>query len=221
VKTLQEFTDWMASRGDGAEITEEEFVELAAGFATPVTAETAKAFLATEEGEPVAKSLADARVTAAIATWKENNLDKLVQTQYDELHPPETDADKRNRAMQAEIDELKAERKRDAMLSVAVKTANELELPADPDLLRFFYGSDEDETVANLNVWSSKFREALDAQVDAKFKAAGGAPPKKSGDATPSTANPFAAETRNLTEQGRIMREDPEKAARLKAAATS
>ena len=51
------------------------------------------------------------------------------------------------------------------------------------------------------------------------FKTAGGAKYNPAGGGNPPTVNPFAKDTFNLTEQGRLLRQYPEQAREMAAAA--
>lgn len=74
--------------------------------------------------------------------------------------------------------------------------------------------TDIDDMVALLKSWKEK---DVKTEVDKRFKENGYAP--KKSDALNNGVNPFKKETFNLTEQIRITNENPELAAKLKAAA--
>lgn len=88
-------------------------------------------------------------------------------------------------------------------------------------LVDFVMGEDETEIDGKVKAFKELFTKAVNKAVDAEVKKRfkeGGYTPKK-GDGLSGEVNPFKAETLNVTEQIRLKINDPEKAARLMAAA--
>ena len=88
-------------------------------------------------------------------------------------------------------------------------------------LVEFVMGEDETDIDGKVQAFKELFNKAVDkavtAEVNKRFKD-GGYTPKKSAELN-GGVNPFKTETFNLTEQIRIINENPELAAQLKAAA--
>lgn len=94
-----------------------------------------------------------------------------------------------------------------------VDKLRELELPLEfRDILA---GADVEKTDERIKSFADQWQKALQAAVDKKFKDAGDDPGKGNGDG--GTKNPWSKEHFNLTEQARIMRENPELAKQLQA----
>jgi NH3-dependent NAD+ synthetase len=55
-----------------------------------------------EDGKKLLQSLSDNRVTRGIDTWKQNNLDKLVEEEIGKRFPPETEEKKETSRLGAE-----------------------------------------------------------------------------------------------------------------------
>ena len=107
----------------------------------------------------------------------------------------------------------------------AVKALKEAGLDDGSDLslslVDFVMGEDETDIDGKVTAFKELFTKAVNKAVDAEVKKRfkeGGYTPKKSNGLS-NEVNPFKAETFNLTEQIRLRNEDPEKAARMMAAA--
>ena len=88
-------------------------------------------------------------------------------------------------------------------------------------LVDFVMGADETDIDTKVKAFKELYTKAVEkavkAEVDKRFKESGYTP--KKGDNLNNGVNPFKAETFNLTEQIRILNENPELAAQLRAAA--
>lgn len=135
------------------------------------TAVDVEGFLDTEEGKKLLQPRLDQYFTKGLNTWKEKNLEKLVEERVKELYPEETEEQKRIRALEKKIEETERAAKRQELLNKAVKQATEKGLPS--DIVDFFLGEDEETTLSNLSMFEEKYNEAVQKAVDAKFKANG------------------------------------------------
>jgi len=158
----------------------------------------------------------DKHSTKSLETWKQNNLEALVTAKVKELHP---DADPRDAAMntlKAELAQMKAEGVRKELANKALKIAQEKKLPL--ELVDFLIGADESTTLGNLTALEKVFTTHIEAVVAERLK--GGYVPPSGGTPPPGTKNPFKqGPDFNLTEQGKIFKENPTLAAQLMAQA--
>lgn len=98
---------------------------------------------------------------------------------------------------------------------VALHTVDALTEKLLPLSFKSFLARDsKEETDKAIVAFATEWQKALDAEVEKRFKNGGGDPPGGKGGGKGET-NPFDPKTINLTEQGRIFNEDPEKARRL------
>jgi hypothetical protein len=86
------------------------------------------------------------------------------------------------------------------------------------DLVPYFVGQDEESTTNNLTALESIWQQHLQKAVEEKFKESGRSPNNTGGGGSGQT-NPWKRETFNLTEQGRLLRDNPELARQLMAQA--
>lgn len=102
-------------------------------------------------------------------------------------------------------------------LSQAVEELQERNLPK--TMAHRLVDEDAEKTLENIKAFESEFNAALDARVEEEVaEALKGKGPKRKG-STGNMVNPFAKETFNLTEQGKLLKENPELYKTLKAQA--
>ncbi|MDD3001757.1 MAG: DUF4355 domain-containing protein [Candidatus Riflebacteria bacterium] len=85
-----------------------------------------------------------------------------------------------------------------------------------PDFATMLVAENPEVTLKNINMFEQKFRAALEVAIDERVK--GRTPTKGSNDGD-KQFNPWAKESFNLTEQGKILKEDPVLAERLRKSA--
>lgn len=86
------------------------------------------------------------------------------------------------------------------------------------EFVPFVRGSSEDDTNTRVETFKAAWQAAIQAAVDDRFRGTGG-DPARSQDTSHGEPNPWKKESFNLTKQGEILRTDPTKAAKMKAAA--
>jgi len=124
-----------------------------------------------EEGKKLLQSLSDNRVTRGIDTWKQNNLDKLVEEEIGKRFPPETEEKKKLRDLERKHSELVRELKKKDLLTKAVEIATVKRIPL--KLIDKFIGEDEETTLSNLGLFEEIFSKAVEEAVAEKFRANG------------------------------------------------
>ncbi len=134
------------------------------------------------------------------ALEEKERLSKLSEKERKEEELSQREKDIEKRLREIELKELKA----DAVSDLADKG-----LPS--DFADFLLADNAENTLANIN----NFKKAFDEAVNAKVKEALRQDTPPAGGGSITTKNPWSKEHRNLTEQARIMREDPELAKRM------
>nr|WP_241198966.1 DUF4355 domain-containing protein [Cytobacillus horneckiae] len=112
-----------------------------------------------------------------------------------------------------EIENRLAELERKELKADAVTDLTKKGLPS--SFADFVLGENAETTLANINAIKTAFDEAVNAAVKERLRQ--DTPPGGSAEST--TKNPFSKEHFNLTEQGRLLKEDPELYKKLKASA--
>ncbi len=180
-----------------------------------------KNFLFTDEGKVLYQSEIDRAVSKAIDTYKEKTLPGLIKDgvteKIKETNPKETPEQKQIREQNERINNLENRDKLNLLKDYVYKKLTADKLSEFNPVADWFTGDDEETTKGRI----VQFKSILDAYVSAKIKEAfpsreveGSNPldPK-----APGFKNPFSQKYLNYTEQGRIVREDPKLAEKLKA----
>lgn len=185
---------------------------------TKVTTDKAEAFLSTEDGKKLLQPKLDSYATKAINShdekFKANELPKLIEAEITKRNPSQDPKDKVLAEMQAKLDKMEADGKRKELQNLALKTANEKKLPT--EVIDFFIGQNEQTTIDNLTALEKVFTPHIEKLVKERL-GDGYIPPKN--DTPPTTKNPWSKENFNLTEQGKLLKENPTLASQLMAQA--
>jgi hypothetical protein len=183
-------------------------------LSTP-TKDGVEGFLATEEGKKLLQPKLDSFFTKGLTTWKEKNLTGLVEEEYRKKHPEETEEQKQIRQLQERLDASEKKSQRESLLNKALEVADGKGLPK--KLVNYFLGEDEDTTLTNITQVETELKEWAKSQTKL-----GGRNPNNPNPPNPTDykgKNPWKKDSINLTEQARILREDPELAKQLQAQA--
>ena len=193
--------------------------------------------------DTLAADLEDVTQGAAPSPLDSGELQKLIQSQVDKAL---VQAGKDKAAMAKQLETLKKEKltaderaelerkEKEAELLTreqalkdqenrlyAVKALKTAKLDDGSDavltLVDFVLGPDEETIDARVADFAKLLGSLVQSKVDQMIKANGYIPPKGSEGA--GTVNPFAKDTLNLTEQGRLLRENPELAKQLRTQA--
>lgn len=208
--TLKEIKAFFEQNKDNQEVQ-----TYLAGLSQP-TPEGVKAFLDTEEGKKLLQPKLDSHFTKGLETWKEKTLPSLIEDEIKKKFPGETEEQKRLRKLEDELAKERQARVKSELVNKATTLATQKGLPV--ELVSYFVGQDEDSTVNNLTALENIWQQALEKAVADKFKDNGRTPNSGSSNA-PGQINPWKNETFNLTEQGRLLRENAELAKQMMAQA--
>lgn len=138
---------------------------------TQVTPEGVEAFLETDEGKKVLQPKLDRNFTKGLETWKEKNLQKLIDEGVKKSNPTETPEQKEIRELKEKFANIEKEKTRESLKNKALTTLSEKKLPS--NLVDFLIGEDEETTNSNLTKFEEVFTNQLQSVVDEKLKAGG------------------------------------------------
>jgi hypothetical protein len=177
-----------------------------------VSKEDVEGFLDTDEGKKLLQPKLDQNFTKGLATWKEKNLDKLVEDKYQEKHPSETEEQKRLRTLEQELEKERKARTRESIKNKAISVANEKKLPT--GMIDYLIGEDEETTLSNLQKYEETVNDVATKAAEGKIK---GRSPNPNPKPPVTQKNPWKPGEINLTEQARILKEDPQLAEKFKS----
>lgn len=181
-----------------------------------MTPEGVNAFLDTEAGKKLLQPRLDQHFSKGLETWKEKTLPTLLDEEIKKKFPAETEEQKRLRKLEEELEKERQARIKSELINKATTLATQKGLPV--DLVAYFVGQDEESTTNNLTALENIWQQHLQKAVEEKFKD-NGRSPNAGGGGGGGQINPWKKETFNLTEQGRLLRENPELARQLMAQA--
>jgi hypothetical protein len=160
--SLEGIKAWLDSNKDQSE------VKTYLGELSTPTVEGVEGFLDTEAGKKVLQPRLDSNFTKGLNTWKEKNLDSLVNAEVAKRNPSKTPAEIALEELQKKFEDSEKARSREKLMNQAIKQATEKGLPV--DLLEFFVSDDEDSTNTNLSKLEETYNKSVQSAVDGKFK---------------------------------------------------
>lgn len=176
-----------------------------------------------EELQRLIQSESDRRVTQALQTaqtkWQAEMEARVKAAAEEAAKLAKMSAEEREKALAAKAQEEL--RQREAALA-----ARELELKATDMLIAkqlplefkpFILDADETKTALRIDQFAALFQQAVQAAVEERLKGAGKTPAPPAPNS--GQVNPWLKDSFNLTEQARLLRENPALAATLKAQA--
>lgn len=171
-----------------------------------------------EENEEVKtwlQSEKDRHFSKGLETWKQKTLPSIIEEEIKKRYPEETPEQRELRELRQKIAQMEREKQREALRAKTKDLAIEKKLP--PNLVDFFIGENEEQTLENLKLLEKVWTESLQNVVGETFKQHGREPHKPQQ--TKHIENPWRKETFNLTKQAQILKENPELAKQLMAQA--
>lgn len=183
--------------------------------------ESEKVELTAEELQKKIESESDKKLEKALKTarekWQQEFQEKLEQEKKEaerlaklsEKERKEEELSKREQ----EVADREAKLKQKELKADAVSVLADKTLPA--SFADFLLADDAEKTLENINNFKAAFDSAVNEAVKEKLRQ----DTPKAGGGSITTKNPFSKEHFNLTEQGRLLKDDPELYKQLKAQA--
>ncbi|HBC8694675.1 TPA: DUF4355 domain-containing protein [Staphylococcus aureus] len=136
-----------------------------------VSVDDVKGFLDTEEGKRFIQPELDRYHSKGLESWKEKNLEDLIEQEVRKRNPEQSEEQKRISALEQELEKRDAEAKREKLRSNALGKAQELNLPT--SLFDRFLGDSDEDTEQNLKALKETFDKYVQKGVESKFKSSG------------------------------------------------
>jgi hypothetical protein len=125
-------------------------------------------YLDSESGKKVLQPRMDRNFNKGLDSWKQNNLEKIMNEEIAKRFPNETPEQKQIRELKQQMEQIKQEATREKLTSQATELASKSGLPA--ALVKYFVGSTEEETRCNLDLFESEYKTQLDKTVVERTK---------------------------------------------------
>ncbi|EWT46490.1 hypothetical protein V270_02634 [Staphylococcus aureus M39274] len=136
-----------------------------------VSVDDVKGFLDTEKGKRFIQPELDRYHSKGLESWKEKNLEDLIEQEVRKRNPEQSEEQKRISALEQELEKRDAEAKREKLRSNALGKAQELNLPT--SLVDRFLGDSDEDTEQNLKALKETFDKYVQKGVESKFKSSG------------------------------------------------
>lgn len=136
-----------------------------------VSVDDVKGFLDTEEGKRFIQPELDRYHSKGLESWKEKNLEDLIEQEVRKRNPEQSEEQKRISALEQALEKRDAEAKREKLRSNALGKAQELNLPT--SLVDRFLGDSDEDTEQNLKALKETFDKYVQKGVESKFKSSG------------------------------------------------
>jgi len=147
--------------------------------------------------------------------FTENKLPKIIEDELKKKsNEGKTPEQIRLLELEKKLETMEKEKTKAELMAKYTKTLNEKKLPS--ELVNFIIADNEEVINENIGKFENMFKSTVDSLVQEKLKGGEYVPPK--GETT-TLKNPFSKEHFNLTEQARILKENPALASTLKASA--
>ena len=137
-------------------------------LANLMTDDVVNNYLDSENGKKVLQPRMDRNFNKGLESWKQNNLEKLLNDEITKRFPNETPEQKEIRKLRKQMEQIKQEAVREKLTAQATEIASKSGLPA--ALVKYFVGSTEEETRCNLELIESEFKSQLDQSVVERTK---------------------------------------------------
>ena len=195
----------------------EEIKSLAKDFdVNSITLEDFKTMLANNETiKGYHQSTLDSAVSKGVESFKTNKMPSYIEKAIeDKANEGKTPEQIKLVELEQKLANMEKEKTKAELMAKYTKTLNEKNLPS--ELVNFIITDNEEVINENIGKFENMFKSTVDSLVQEKLKGGQYVPPKGE---TPTNKNPFSKEHFNLTEQAKILKENPALAATLKASA--
>ena len=132
-----------------------------------VTEERVNAFLDCEKGWSILQPRFDKQFNKSLDSWKNKNLQKIIDDEIRQRYPDETPESKRMREMEQKIAKMEQEKLASEMRNFAITEGNDLGLPA--ALSSACIGDSQESTRAKLKTIETEFKAAVEREVEARL----------------------------------------------------
>jgi len=177
-----------------------------------ITVDRVSTFLITDDGKKLLQPMLDTYHTKCLESFKNGSMQKLISEAITKANPLETTEQKTIRDLTDRLNKSDADKLRNELSNTARSILTSKKLPTE-DILNLLVGSDEETTINNINSFEKVFASSVEAIIAERLKTT--YTPPKGGNGV--VKNPWAKDTFNLTEQGKIMNENPTLASQLMA----
>lgn len=175
IENFNEVQEYLTANGESDEV--KSYLQ---GFKS-LDLDGVKSFLeSNEDGKGYLQSFTDGKVTKGIETFKQNNLQKLVEAEMLKKNPKLTPEQLRIQELESKFADMEKAKSRAEMSNKFKDVLGDKKIPS--SLTNFLLADDEDVTNANITLFEDSMKSYIDAMVEDRIKQGSYTPPK--GDIT-------------------------------------
>ena len=145
-----------------------------------LTATHIENYLQNSEGQKLMQPKLDKYFNKGLETWKQNNLEKLIDEEIAKRYPEETPEMREIRALKQQLEQKEREAVHRELTILAQRKASEIGVPT--ELASYFIADNEELTIKNVEKFDSAFKSHVDAAVIERTK---GTTPKMTASQSP------------------------------------
>lgn len=142
----------------------DEVANLVNSFITP---ERVNSYLDGDQGWSILQPRFDKQFTKSLDTWKNNNLQKIIDAEIRTRYPDETPEALRMREMEQKLAKMEQDKAVSALRSLAIECGNELGLPT--ALSAACVSETEEATRAKVKQMEIEFKSSVEKEVEARM----------------------------------------------------
>lgn len=131
-------------------------------------------FLESEDGRKFLQPKLDSYFSKGLDTWKNNNLQKIIDEEVSKRNPAETPEQKAMRELQTKMAKIESDKIKAEQVNIGQALAVEKGLPT--SLVPYFIGDNESDTRTKINFLELEFKSMLEKQVEARLKSSNTVP---------------------------------------------
>lgn len=140
-----------------------------------LTSDRVQQFLENDEGKKILQPKMDSYFTKGLDTWKNNNLNKLIDEEVKKRFPDKDEKDIELENIKAQLAKMESEKTRETLTNKAIKMANEKKLPL--EIVDFLVAGDEENTIKNVEKFEQVFQSHVESLVAERLKDSSYVPP--------------------------------------------
>lgn len=172
-----------------------------------------ESYLSSEDGKKIIQPKLDKHFTKGLETWKQNNLQSIIDAEINKKFPAETEEQKQLRALQQKLEAIENEKAFATVKTEAMKELNTKGLPV--GLVDYLVTNNLEETRDRINSFSTEFSNAVKEEVDKRLKNSGATPKNDGADSTKGKMTKADLLNMDYSERVKFYNENPEEFTRI------
>ncbi|WP_018923856.1 DUF4355 domain-containing protein [Salsuginibacillus kocurii] len=117
----------------------------------------------------------DRHANKSLETWKNNNLESLVEDEVKKRNPQKDEKDIEIDKIKQQLADMEGQKTKESLRNSALKQATDKGIPH--DVIDYLLGDDEESTLTNLSTFEKSMQQYVDSKVNERVKGSSYTPP--------------------------------------------